>query len=244
MKKALLILAAVALVLILVVGIGVYWLFSNLDDLVRQAVERYGTELTGTQVTVESVSLSLSEGRGTFRGLRVANPEGFTPGDAIRVGEIALQIDPSSIQNEPIVLGEVRFRDVFVLYERSASGAGNLETIRDRLSASGGGAEEPATGKAPRRFRIERLQWNEGRLEVRLPQRQEPLELELPAVEMTSVGGPSGAPPSELGKIVLQRFLENTIRAAAQRGIERFLEEKLPEGIGDKAKRLLESIIK
>lgn len=244
MKKVLIILAAVAFVLILVVGIVVYWFFPNLDDLVRQAVEEYGTELTGTQVSLESVTLSLSEGRGTFRGLRVANPAGFTPGDAVRVGEITLQLDVSSVQSNPVVLPEVSLRDVFVLYERNAAGAGNLETIRDHVSASGGGAGEPGSEGTQRRFRIDKLHWNQGRLSVRVPQRPEPFELELPALEMAAVGGPSGAPPDELGRLILQRFLENTIRVAAQKGIERFIEEKLPEGIGDKARKLLESIMK
>ncbi|HON00744.1 MAG TPA: hypothetical protein PLM33_10890 [Acidobacteriota bacterium] len=243
MKKAILILVGVLVVILIIGGVAFYWLYSNLDRLVQQAIEEQGTRLTGTQVTLESVTLELREGRGTLTGLRIANPKGFTPGDAIKAGRIVLALDLASLQSDPLVLREIELQDVGVLYERNRAGSGNLETIRDNLTAATGQAEPKAPESTEeRRLRIMRLAWNEGLLTARLPGREDPLQLELPALEMSDVGGPQGAPPEEIGRQVLDRFLQNVIDTAVQRGLQRFIEEKVPEGTQERIRQLEEKV--
>lgn len=243
MKKAILILAAVLVVILIIGGVAFYWLYSNLDRLVKEAIEDQGSRLTGTQVTLESVALELQQGRGTLTGLRVANPRGFTPGDAISVGRIVLALDLASVQSDPLVLREIELQDVSVLYERNQAGSGNLEIIRDNLTATTAQAEPgapEATGE--RRLRIMRLTWNEGLLTARLPGQEDPLQLELPALEMSDVGGPQGALPKEIGRQVLDRFLQNVIDTAVQRGLQRLIEEKVPEGTQERIRQLEEKV--
>ena len=71
-----------AVVVIIGVGYGAYYLLSNLDSIVKSAIEQYGSEITGTRVRVGSVKITLTEGRGTIRGLRVGNPSGFSSNGA------------------------------------------------------------------------------------------------------------------------------------------------------------------
>lgn len=59
--KKLLIGAGIVAVLVLV---GVTWLFSSLDGIVKNQIEAIGTELTGTKVSVGGVSIKLTEGSG------------------------------------------------------------------------------------------------------------------------------------------------------------------------------------
>ena len=69
-------------VLVVALGAGgaLYYVYSNLNEIVRTAIEEYGSEVLGTSVTVEDVSLSLTEGRGQITGFRIAEPRGFGSG--------------------------------------------------------------------------------------------------------------------------------------------------------------------
>ena len=70
------ILFGLATILVLLVG-GFYFVYSNLDEIVRTAIEEYGSQVVGTSVSVSGVSISLTEGKGTIKELRVAEPKGF-----------------------------------------------------------------------------------------------------------------------------------------------------------------------
>ncbi|HME70599.1 MAG TPA: hypothetical protein VKM54_12120, partial [Myxococcota bacterium] len=87
MKRAVAI--GITLVLVLIAA-AVYYVYSSLDTIVQAAIERYGSELTGTAVHVESVDLALAKGGGTIRGLRIANPAGFLRRDVFELQEITL----------------------------------------------------------------------------------------------------------------------------------------------------------
>ena len=52
MKKAFL---SVLIILVVVIAGGVYYLFSNLDNIVKAAIEKYASETTHTAVAVEDV---------------------------------------------------------------------------------------------------------------------------------------------------------------------------------------------
>jgi hypothetical protein len=80
----------------------------------RRARDRgEGTEIVGTRVRVDSVDIELAAGRGTIRGVRVANPEGYSDADAISLAEIELAIDARSLREQP-------FRDHARARRRSA----------------------------------------------------------------------------------------------------------------------------
>ena len=59
---------------VVIAAVAAYLLLTSLDAIVERAIERYGSEITGTAVRVSSVDISLTSGRGTVRGLTVANP--------------------------------------------------------------------------------------------------------------------------------------------------------------------------
>src|SRR5579884_744444 len=94
MKKLGIILA----LLILLIGIGVLYLRSNLDSIVKAAIEKYGTEAAQTEVRLDNVKLSLEAGEGTITGLRVSNPHGFSSAKALGSGVISVKLDTSSIR--------------------------------------------------------------------------------------------------------------------------------------------------
>ena len=95
MKKVIL---GLALVIIFAIAGGVYYVLSNLDALVKEAIETHGSQATQTAVRVDKVKIDLSNGAGAITGLTIANPGGFAMPYAFSLGEIRAGIDLQSLQ--------------------------------------------------------------------------------------------------------------------------------------------------
>ena len=100
MKK--IIFSLVALVAI-AIAVAVFYVLTNLDSLVKAAIEKYGSEATQTAVRVDKVRIKITEGDGAIYGLTVANTKGFDLAHAISLGETGLGIDLKSIKDEPYI---------------------------------------------------------------------------------------------------------------------------------------------
>ena len=73
----------VGVVIVLVaVGAAIYYFVSSVDEIVARAIESNGSAVTGTTVSGSGVRISLRDAKGSIRGLRIANPDGFS-GDAV-----------------------------------------------------------------------------------------------------------------------------------------------------------------
>ena len=241
------VLVAVALALVAVGGLF-YWLASSLDGIVEQTIEEVGSDLLGTRVDVGGVSIDLGEGRGTVRGLRIANPRGegldFSSAPAIALEEITLQIDLGSLAEPPFVLELVRVAQPEVNAELVGPKL-NLEVLRGQLAGS---ESEPSAEREgePTRLSIRRFELEKGaiRFDSDAPD-AEPQELVLPSFEMRNVGGT----PGEIGTAIVSRLLRQAIAAVAakraQSEAEAWIDEKLEDrpAAADAAKQVLEGLL-
>ncbi len=66
MKKVLI---GVAVILVVVGGVVGYGIL-NADSLIKEAVEKYGSEATKSQVTLNAVELSIKDGTAKLKGFR------------------------------------------------------------------------------------------------------------------------------------------------------------------------------
>jgi hypothetical protein len=245
------IIALVVLLLLLAAGGGVYYLITSLDSLVKSGIETYGSQITGTAVRVSSVRIELRSGRGTIRGLRIANPKGYSSADAFNLGEIILDIAPGSLTAEPVVVDEILIRAPVVLYEADAKGVSNLEVIKKNVSryqggssgsSGGAGGDAGATGPL---LTVKRFTFDKGMITTDTSSMGgEPQELALPPLKMSNVGGSKGAPPDEVGKAVMTRYSAIVGKVVAQYGAERLIDEKLGGQEGEAAKKLLRALMR
>src|SRR4051812_50166745 len=126
------IIIGVVVLLVLVAG-GVYFLYSNVGPLLKAAIEKYGSEATQTQVKVDTVKLSLSDGQGSISGLVVGNPSGFSGPRSIDLGSISLAVDTGSVTQNTAIIKQVIIQGPQGTYERSSSG-GNLDKTHDNAT--------------------------------------------------------------------------------------------------------------
>ena len=237
MKKALIGLLVSGVVLI---GGAVVWLSSSLDGLVADAIERYGSEALGAQVSVGSVELDLVAGRGTIRRLRVANPQGFSAGEAVAFDELTVQVDPASVTGSPIVLPQIRLIAPQIRLEVQADGTSNIDALRRNAQAyapsEGGSAGEPsAVGEGDTsgdvvRLRIASIQMEAGGIAADLRAvGDEEREVPLPAFQLTDVGGARGAAPADLAKEIATSITAQVARRVARARLQKAVEDEIDE---------------
>lgn len=235
MKKIILI--GLAVVVVLIAG-AVWYLYSSLDSIVEEAIERYGTEAAGTRVEVGSVSISLSDGKGTLRGVSVANPEGFSSANALYFGEVTLQLDLASIRSTPVVLEQVFIDAAQVRLEMNEQGTSNFDVLRKNLQKSSGGSGSSGEGSETR-ITIQSFEARNGKIDVDAPQLAEEMSIDLPTVRRSNLGGSGGAPPGEIGKQLLGAFGKEIAQAVARQGIQKAIEKQLGGEAGEALKKIL-----
>ena len=70
--------------MLVLIGGGVFLLFSNLDKIVETSIETAGTNTMGSQVEVGSVAMDLIGGTASIYDFSIANPAGFSNAEMVR----------------------------------------------------------------------------------------------------------------------------------------------------------------
>ncbi len=154
----------------------------TLDSIVKSNIERVSSDLLDTEVTVESVRLSLLSGSGSISGIQIANPDGFDGETALRIKSVRTEMDPSLFLSDPVVVKLIEIEELELSYELTSRGS-NLGTLAGNLPP------QDETGTDGRQIVIDRLLMDNTRLEVRVPlEDMEPVQLTLDRFEQTNIG--------------------------------------------------------
>jgi hypothetical protein len=198
---------AVATVVALRYGAG------RLDSVVASTVERYGSEVTGTDVEVDGVDLALTAGRAHFTGLTVANPRGYETDYAVRIGTSTVALDVGSLAGDVPVVKELELDGALINAEQRDA-AMNLTDIQKNATADSG----DASAGEPGRIIVQRFRLRNGRVLVTSEHLSKPEELPLGDVVVENIGTASGgATYSEAAEAMLMPVIAAARTAAAER---------------------------
>ena len=120
------------LVVIALIAAGAYVFYFS-GDLAKQAIEAFGPDYLGTDVSVGAVERDIAEGTGAIVGLEVGNPAGFDGPYAMSVGRVGLSIDPSTITSDLIVMNSLTI-DGASLAVIARGQQTNLQQLMDNLN--------------------------------------------------------------------------------------------------------------
>ncbi|MDP9128604.1 MAG: hypothetical protein M3N08_10150 [Pseudomonadota bacterium] len=230
---------AIALgVLIVLAVLGTNYLWTNMDTILKAAIEKYGTAATQSTVRLDTVKLSVAQGEGFLGGLSVANPSGFSSAKALYLGSVTMKIDTRSVSgNEPILIHEITIVKPQIVYEVTAQGDSNLQAIerntatyaarmtaaadktsRDTDPAAPAAPAPAATGnKGARKVIIENLYVRDGQIAITTALLGEKgLSAQLPEIHLTNIGKDSGgASAAQVAQQVLGTISASAARVAA-----------------------------
>lgn len=223
---------SLVLIIILAIAAGVYYVLTNLDALVKAAIEKHGSQATQTAVRVETVKITLKDGAGTIDGLTIANPKGFVLPYTFSLGEVTTKIDIKSLTQEPYIIDTINVRAPKVFVEINQNKKTNLNELKKNLMASfSAGKSEPAsTGNTSKkddpRLIIRRLTFSDGNIKAKVaPLKDKEYELKLPNLTMTNLGGKNGATPSQLTKEIIDRLIDQALDEVKKKGIDAELDK-------------------
>lgn len=242
MGKALIALGIIGVLL----AAAVFYLLSNLDRIVAGAIEKYGSNATGTPVKVSSVRIQLREGKGSISNLSIGNPGGFSTPKALSLGNIAIAVDTGSITKDPVVIDKIMVSTPRITYEINKSGSANINEIKKNVEAfikkttaaiEGKGPAGKGAGEEGKKILIRSLVIEGGKMAVQVAALSgEPLSASLPRMELKNLGGKGGSTPSEIAGQVLGPLLNQATLAASRAGVEQYL----GKSVGDVKKALEE----
>jgi hypothetical protein len=226
-------------VLVVLIGAGGYYLFSNLDSYVKGAVEKYGSLATQSKVTLDSVKLELTTGDGSLNGLTVTNPQGFSSGKALYLGSIGVTLDTSSVRGTgPIIIKQVIIDKPQVAYELLNNGDSNLTAIQKNTQAFANSLQGKAASSGnpaskdvvkdnapPRKIIISDLVIRNGQVSVSQEMLQgKQLTTPLPDIHLTNIGKDSGG--ATAGQIA-EQVLSSITSAASQSALATLAKNKI-----------------
>src|SRR5438046_3172915 len=81
--------------------------FVFLGGVVKAAVEKVGPIVTQVPVKIESATLSIFNGKGQLNGFQVGNPQGFKTPNSIKVGSVAVDVNPKSVFGDKVVIHSI-----------------------------------------------------------------------------------------------------------------------------------------
>jgi len=221
---------------VLFLAAGLAFLFTNLDWIVKNAIERFGSQATGTRVRVDRVALRPVQGKGAIEGLTVANPRGYSAPHVISLGAISVRLEPRAIASNPVVIEDIRITSPLVVYEMNEARVANVDVLKKQLGAGQPGkpvaGSKKATKDAGKRLRIRHLTIENAKVAVRIAALGEkPRIVALSRLEMTDIGGKNGAPPEEVAKQIVAAILSEVSKEVGKAGASRLLENAMERAL-------------
>lgn len=234
MRKGLLYGGGAATVLVAIVVVVLVVVLASLDGIVAAAIERVGSDVTETDVTVEGVDISTRSGTGAIRGLVVDHPEGFES-RVMRIEEASLAIDLESVAGDTIRIRDVRVTGPEVTVEVNAQGT-NLQALQRSLrrDVSADATPDDADPEDGRKLVVDRLTISGGRVRVvATGLMRDPLSADLPQITLRDIGKDTGgASAEEVAAAIVAAIAEAASRTAVASGALGEFQEVVGGGAG------------
>ena len=116
-----------------VLVVAVLVINANLGKIVRKALLTWGPELTGTDIQVEDIDISVLRGDLKVKNLLIGNPKGYKTPSILEIGELHVKMDTWSVFSNTIRIQLIEIKDPKVTYEVGL-GNSNVGTLLDRLT--------------------------------------------------------------------------------------------------------------
>ncbi len=239
-----------ALILTILASVVLYFTLPIiLNKGIKVGVESVGPKITQTEVRLDKVDISPFNGKGSLHGFLVGNPEGFTPDRTFFLNEITLDIDPSTLFSDRILINRIYIHTPEIVFEQKLGG-NNLNklmaNINQAVEKDKGDAPEPTTKpepvkveKQPLKIEITELTIEEGSVSVILIGQK--ITVPLPKIQVNGIGkDKGGVTPEQAVQEILKVVIKQVTESAGKAGDSAV--EKVMEGTKEATGEALKNI--
>lgn len=205
-----------------VIIIGIVTLTLSIDGMVKSGIEKNGSEILNTEVSVADVDLSLLDGSGSIEGFEVNNPEGYNSENAIRIKNATIIVDLASLFSDQVIIKDLRIQAPELTFEQEGMTA-NLKELNDQLDTS----DDEDSDKM---LVIEHLIVDKGKVTVSTDiDRERMASAEIDRFELNNIGKEGNNTIQQSIKQVIEPMLQEAITKAATSGVLDQLKNKAKE---------------
>ena len=249
MKKFLLF---VFVLLLLIIGGAVYYVYHNMEDMVKTAVNKYGSQVTGTAVNLGGFKLSPFDGWAKMSNLTVGNPKGYAQTNIISLGDVEVKLNIKSLLNPTIVVEKVVVSKPEVTYELSNVSRNNISDLLNNINQNTAFTqkdEQANKSEAGKKVVVDVLNVVDGKVNVAasVAGQGAAVGLPLPKIEMKNIGRENNAQGTTIVDtltLVLKKILlvsYDTVVKSGLSGLKDVADETVKQ-VGDKAGEAKEGI--
>ena len=210
----------VAIIVILLVAV-----YFSLDFWIKTGIEKVVPQVTGTPVTVDSVSISPFQGKLTIKGLDIQNPKGFTTPSAFKLGEIFVHVDVQSVFKDTIVVKSVKIDGPEAAFEL-ANGTTNIAAIQKNVESFTGPSTEKTSkkdekahaSKPAKKVVVDDLVFSNGAIRLAIVGKD--VKVPLPNIHLTDIGRNKPTTIQQMVAQILDIFSTESLKSFAKSGKE------------------------
>ncbi|MGI1679267.1 MAG: AsmA family protein [Cellvibrionaceae bacterium] len=252
--KALKIIGILIIILAAAIAGIAYYGYQNSGALIKDAVEKYGSEAIGTQVSLNTAKLNFDKDMNSslkLSGLTVANPSGFSSDHALQLNEISVQLQPKSQTKELVIIDKILMSGAHIIAEEKNLNTTNLTTLADNLSQESSSTSQTSTNSsssATPNLIVKSFEFNNATVDL-ISEQLGNQTVKMPNFSVKNLGGSKGLPPEALATALMDEILDQATSAvkketrnAAKEKVRSELKDKLNEKLSDEDKEKLEGL--
>ena len=103
------------IVIVLIVALVVAVLSAG--RIIKSSIQEIGGLVTKCDINIDDIDLSLLKGKLTIENLVVGNPEGFKTDSAFKLGKVYVDLVPSSLFKDRIIINDIQVIGPEITYE-------------------------------------------------------------------------------------------------------------------------------
>lgn len=119
--------------LLVVIALAAWGITFRLGNVVKTAVETMGPRMTGGAVTLQTAVIRPFAGKINLEELTVSNPEGFNTPSAIKLRQLVVNLEITSVMSDTIHIREIVIDGPQITLEQPLTGKSNFKTILDNI---------------------------------------------------------------------------------------------------------------
>lgn len=217
-------------VLILIIAGVLFFGLSKLGPLIKTAVNKYGPEITHTQMKLGDVNVSLFSAQAKIKNFYLGNPKGFSTAEAMKVGSILVDVNESTVTKDPLVIDRIEVVSPELTYERLAK-TDNFQAILNNVTKGRGPSQSSGESKKEgggKKIVIKDFKLLNGKvnLAASLLGQNKSFSTDLPDIHLTGIGEKTGGVYAREAAQVIFAALQKEINSPDVMGI---INDKLKE---------------
>ena len=243
MKKILIVLA----VIILVIAGGIFYVVNNLESIVKDAVTKYGSPITGTEVKLGGFHISPLNGDIKLSNLTIGNPKEYAQPYVISIDEVSAKVDVKSITKPIIVINHIQVNKPQITYELRNVTYNNISDLLKNIMGVGGAKSDSAKKDSGRKVVVDLVNVDGGKvnLAASVAGKGAAAGIPLPSIKITDIGrdkGKTGTSLAETVSIIIQKILTASYQAVVDKGLANVKDAAVDgvKAVGDAAEGAVE----